>query len=402
MKRIVIIVFLVLILAAGGFFGYRTYFSQKKKPQFRTEAVSLGSITSQVVANGTVNPVTLVPVGSQVSGPIIKLFVDFNSVVRQGQVIAQIDPALFQAKVDQTEADLKNARAVLEKEKTAQADYLRTLNRYKALYKDNLVSQNDLDQTQVKYDLSLALVKTAEAQIETAKANLSSARTNLNYATIRSPVNGTVVNRNVDVGQTVAASLQAPTLFTIAQDLTNMQVDTNVDEADIGRMKTGQTATFTVDSYPGETFSAKVFQIRNAPTTVQNVVTYDVVLRVRNRELKLKPGMTANVTVVIEEKDGILKVPNAALRFKMPIPPAKVKTIEDLKVKWKGLTMLWILDSEKKPKPTFIKPGISDGKDTEIAHGRLKEGDVVITEIQSDKSKKGSANQQQTAPRMRF
>jgi HlyD family secretion protein len=401
MKRILIIVFLVLILAAGGFFGYQTYFSTKKTPRFKTEALSRGSITSQVVATGTVNPVTLVQVGSQVSGTILKLYVDFNSVVGEGQIIAQIDPALFQAKVDQTEADLKNAQAVLENQKVTLADAQRTLSRYKALFKDNLVSQNDQDQAQVKHDQSVALVKTAEAQIETARANLTSARTNLNYATIRSPVKGTVVNRNVDVGQTVAASLQAPTLFTIAQDLTNMQVDTNVDEADIGRLKTGQTATFTVDSYPGENFSAKVFQVRNAPTTVQNVVTYDVVLRVRNKDLKLKPGMTANVSVLIEEKETVLKIPNTALRFKMPIPSSKVKTIEDLKQKWKGLTMIWTLDAEKKPKPTFIKPGISDGKYTEMANGRLKEEDVVITELLSDKDKKGPAGQQ-TAPRMRF
>jgi HlyD family secretion protein len=402
MKRMVIIAVLVLLLAGGGFFGYRTYFNQDKSPKYKTEAISKGSITSQVVATGTVNPVTLVQVGSQVSGTILKLFVDFNSVVREGQVIAQIDPALFQAKVDQTEADLKNARAVLENQKVALTDTQRTLARYKTLFKDDLVAQNDLDQAQVKYDQAVASVKTAEAQIGSAKANLASARTNLDYATIRSPVNGTVVNRNVDVGQTVAASLQAPTLFTIAQDLTNMQVDTNVDEADIGRMKTGQTATFTVDSYPGETFTAKVFQVRNAPTTVQNVVTYDVVLRVSNLDLKLKPGMTANVSVLIEEKDGILRVPNTALRFKMPLPPSKTGSIDELRKKWKGWSMLWIFEPEKKPRPTFIKPGISDGKYTEIARGRLKEGDLVITETQTDKEKKGAGSPPQAAPRMRF
>ena len=370
--------------------------------QYETARVERGPLVARVVATGTLSARVTVQVGSQVSGTIIKLHADFNSVVRNGQIIAQIDPALFQAKVDQTEADLKNARASLEKEKTSQADSLRTLNRYKTLYKDNLVSQNDLDQAQVKYDLSIALVKVAEAQIETARANLSSARINLNYTTIRSPVKGTVVNRNVDVGQTVAASLQAPTLFTIAQDLTNMQVDTNVDEADIGRLKMGQTATFTVDSYPGEPFSAKVSQIRNAPTTVQNVVTYDVVLGVKNPELKLKPGMTANVSIIIEEKDGVVKIPNAALRFKMPVPPSKNKTMEELKKKWKGWSMLWILDPEKKPKPTFIQPGISDGKSTEMARGRLKEGDLIITELQTDKEKKGSAGQPQASPRMRF
>ena len=401
MKRTVIILFIILIVGAGTFFGFRTYQAKKQAPRYKTEAVTRGSIVSQVIATGTVNPVTLVQVGSQVSGTIIKLYADFNSVVRQGQVIAQIDPALFQAKVDQSEADLKNARASLEKEKTSLADNLRTFKRYQALLKDNLVSQNDLDQAQLKYDLSLAQVKVAEAQIETAKANLSSAKTNLNYTTIRSPVNGTVVARNVDVGQTVAASLQAPTLFTIAQDLTNMQVDTNVDEADIGRLKVNQAATFTVDSYPGEMFKAKVSQVRNAPTTVQNVVTYDVVLGVRNTELKLKPGMTANVSVIIEEKDGIIKIPNAALRFKMPVPPSKNKNIEELKKKWKGWSMLWTLESENKPRPTFIKSGINDGQYTEMAQGRLKEGDLIITDLLTDKDKK-NASGQQSAPRMRF
>jgi HlyD family secretion protein len=401
MKRNIIIGALIILLAAGGFFGYRAYFSGSKSPRFKTESVNSGSITSQVVATGTVNPVTLVQVGSQVSGTIQKLFVDFNSVVREGQIIARIDPALFQAKVDQSQADLINARAVLENQKVTLADTQRTLERYKSLYKDNLVARNDLDQAQVKYDQAIAAVKTAEAQIGSAQANLASARTNLNYSIIRSPVNGTVVNRNVDVGQTVAASLQAPTLFTIAQDLTNMQVDTNVDEADIGRMKTGQTATFTVDSYPGETFTAQVFQVRNAATTVQNVVTYDVVLRVKNPDLKLKPGMTANVSIVIDEKDGVLKVPNAALRFKMPLSGSRANTIEDLRKKWKGWSMLWIYEAEKKPRPTFIKPGISDGKYTEIAQGRLKEGDLIITEIITEKDKKGAAGQQ-SAPRMRF
>lgn len=401
MKRIVIVVVIIAIIGGGAFWGFRTYQAKKQTPRYKTEAVTRGALISQVIATGTVNPVTLVQVGSQVSGTIIKLYADFNSVVRKGQVIAQIDPALFQAKVDQTSADLKNARASLEKEKTSLADNLRNLNRYKTLYTDNLVSRNDLDQAQLKYDLSISQVKVVEAQIETAKANLSSAKTNLDYTTIRSPVNGTVVNRNVDVGQTVAASLQAPTLFTIAQDLTNMQVDTNVDEADIGRLKVDQAATFTVDSYPGETFKAKVSQVRNAPTTVQNVVTYDVVLGVRNPELKLKPGMTANVSVIIEEKEGVIKIPNAALRFKMPLPPSKSKPIEDLKKKWAGWAMLWTLESENKPSPTFIKSGINDGQYTEMAKGRLKEGDLIITDMVAGKDKKNSSGQQ-SAPRMRF
>ena len=338
--------------------------------------------------------------GSQVSGAIIKLYADFNSVVRQGQVIAQIDPALFQARVDQGEADLKNARAVLENEKTSLADNLRTLHRYKTLFQADLVAQTDLDQAQTKYDLSIATQKTAQAQIETAQANLSSARTNLNYTTIRSPVNGTVVARNVDVGQTVAASLQAPTLFTIAQDLKEMQVDTNVDEADIGRVKLGQAASFTVDSYPGEPFNAQVSQVRNAPTTVQNVVTYDVVLRVKNSELKLKPGMTANVSLIIEEKEDVLKIPNAALRFKPPrkeggAPPPDVK-------KQKKGSVVWILSPENKPAPVPIKSGITDGQFTEVVGGKLKEGDAVITELlQNNKKAEAKGSQGQPAGPMR-
>ena len=318
MKKIVIVLIIIIVLGGGGFWGYRTYQAKKQAPQFKTEAVARGSIVSQVIATGTVNPVTLVQVGSQVSGTIFKLFADFNSTVRKGQVIAQIDPALFQARVDQAEADLKNFQAQLENQKTSLADNLRTLNRFKALFKDNLVSQNDLDQAQLKYDLSIAQGKTIQAQIESAKAALSTARINLNYTTIRSPVNGTVVARNVDVGQTVAASLQAPTLFTIAQDLEKMQIDTNVDEADIGKVQVGQFAFFTVDAFPGEPFKAKVFQVRNAPTTVQNVVTYDVVLMVRNPELKLKPGMTANVNIIMEKKDNVLMIPNSVLKFRMP------------------------------------------------------------------------------------
>jgi len=437
MKRIAVIIGLVMVLGGASFAGYRFYKNQNQNLQFKTEKVQKGALSAQVIATGTVNPVTLVQVGSQVSGAIIKLYADFNSVVRkgqviatgtvnpvtlvqvgsqvsgaiiklyadfnsvvrQGQVIAQIDPALFQAKVDQGEADLKNARASLEKEKTSLADNLRTLQRYKTLFQTELVAQTDLDQAQTKYDLSIATQKTAQAQIETAQANLSSARTNLNYTTIRSPVNGTVVARNVDVGQTVAASLQAPTLFTIAQDLKEMQVDTNVDEADIGRVKLGQTASFTVDSYPGEPFSAQVSQVRNAPTTVQNVVTYDVVLRVKNSELKLKPGMTANVSLIIEEKEDVLKIPNAALRFKPPrkeggAPP-------DIKKQKKG-SVVWVLSPENKPTPVPIKSGITDGQFTEVVGGKLKEGEAVITELlQNNKKAEAKGSQGQPSGPMR-
>jgi HlyD family secretion protein len=397
MKKILIIVIIVMVLGAGGFWGYRTYQAKKQAPQFKTEVVSRGSIVSQVIATGTVNPVTLVQVGSQVSGTIKKLYADYNSVVKRGQIITQIDPALFQAKVDQTMADLNNIQTLLENQKTSLADNLRTLNRYKALFKDQLVSQNDLDQAQLKYDLSLASVKATQAQIESAKANLASARINLNYTTIRSPVNGTIVARNVDVGQTVAASLQAPTLFTIAQDLEKMQVDTNVDEADIGKVQVGQFASFTVDAFPGEPFKAKVFQVRNAPTTVQNVVTYDVVLMVRNPDLKLRPGMTANVNIIMEKKDDILMIPNSVLKFRMP--PSMLATMFKGRTRQpkldpsripKDIRGLWVPQPGKNPRMVVVRTGSSDGKNTEITvlRGELKEKDLVISELlKNDKDK---------------
>jgi len=402
MKRILIISAIILVVGVGGFFGYRTYQAKEKKPQYKTEAVSRGSIISQVIATGTVNPVTLTQVGSQVSGTIKKLYADFNSVVKKGQVVAQIDPSLFQAKVDQVAADLKNAQAQLENQRTAMDDNLRTLNRYKALFKDQLVSQNDLDQAQLKYDLSLAQIKATEAQIESAKANLSTARINLNYTTIQSPVNGTVVARNVDVGQTVAASLQAPVLFTIAQDLTNMQVDTNVDEADIGKVQVGQTSNFTVDAFPTETFKAEVLQVRNAPTTVQNVVTYDVVLGAKNPDLKLKPGMTANVTIIIEKKDDVLMIPNSVLKFRMP-PAMLASMAKSANRKYtpidpnripKNVRALWVPQEGKNPRPVLVRTGSSDGKNTEITvlRGNLKEKDTVISELLKDGKNQSQAN----------
>jgi HlyD family secretion protein len=390
MKKILIILAIVLVLGAGAFFGYRAYSTKNKAPEYKTETVTRGSIVSQVIATGTVNPVTLVQVGSQVSGTIKKLSADYNSAVKKDQVIAQIDPALFQAKVDQAEADLKNIQTLLENQKTSLSDNLRTLNRTKALFKDQLVSQNDLDQAQLKYDLSSASVKATQAQIESARATLATTKINLNYTTIRSPVNGTVVARNVDVGQTVAASLQAPTLFTIAQDLEKMQVDTNVDEADIGKVKVGQFAFFTVDAFPGESFKAKVFQVRNAPTTVQNVVTYDVVLMVRNPELKLKPGMTANVNIIMEKKDDVLMIPNSVLKFRMP--PAKLAAMFKGRTRQpqfdpsripKNIRGLWVPQPDKNPRLVIVRTGSSDGKNTEITvlRGELKEKDQVISEL---------------------
>ncbi len=401
LKKIITILIILVLAAGGGGFYYWLNQKNSSAVQFKTEAVERGAITSQVMATGTVNPVTLVQVGSQVSGSIIKLLADFNTQVRKGQVIAQIDPALSQAKVDQGKADLKYAEVAVDREKTNLAENLRTLKRYQTLLKNQLISQMEVDTTQTKVDLSQEAIRAAKAQIEQARANLATAQTNLNYTTIRSPVDGIVVARNVDVGQTVAASLQAPTLFTIAQDLREMEVHTNVDEADIGRIKTGQEAKFTVDAYPGETFTAKVLQIRNAPSTIQNVVTYDVVLRLKNPHLKLKPGMTANVSIIIEEKENVLKVPNAALRFKPPQtaktrPPQGTRPTQEGRKTGPG-QVVWVLGPQKNPVRVGVQTGISDGQYTEIVQGKLKEGDPVIIESTAAGKAKGTRQQNQTS-----
>jgi HlyD family secretion protein len=334
---------IICVLLAGGFLLYQFLGQKGSNQKFRTMKVERGEISSIVTATGTINPVITVLVGSQVSGTIKALYADFNSRVKEDQVIAQIDPAIFQAQVDQAkanvlnteanvlniQANLRNAQANLVKADVAVLDTKRTLDRNQPLVERKVIAQSTMDTAQTNYDTAVAQQESAKAQIESAKAQVEStkaqvaqtkaalklAETNLRYTTIRSPVNGTVISRNVDVGQTVAASLQAPTLFTIAKDLTQMQADTNFSEADIGRIGQGQEATFTVDAYPERTFRGKVSEIRNAPQTVQNVVTYDVVIQVDNKDLKLKPGMTANVTIMVAHREGVLKIPNAALRF---------------------------------------------------------------------------------------
>ncbi|HSX78256.1 MAG TPA: efflux RND transporter periplasmic adaptor subunit, partial [Candidatus Saccharimonadia bacterium] len=364
---------LVLVLVLGGVAGggYLYYEGQQQPPRYLTAAVERGAITTTVNATGIVNAVTTVQVGSQVSGTIQKLFVDFNSPVKEGEVITQIDPAPLATKVAQARANVasaaaavqvaqattvnakaavetaqanaESARANIDKSKVALADARRILERNKEMVRKSLIAQNDLDTAQATYDGAVAQLKSSEAQMEAvagqvksasaqrrlaeaqelaaaaqvdqAKAALQAAELDLEHTTIRAPVNGIVVSRSVDVGQTVAASLQAPVLFLIAQDLTQMQVDTNVSEADIGRVRVGQRVTFAVDAYQNITFTGEVTQVRNAPITVQNVVTYDAVVQVANPDLRLKPGMTANVSFLVAERQDVIKVPTAALRF---------------------------------------------------------------------------------------
>ena len=359
MKKKIIFWVILILLIAGGAWGYIYFYKDKDQAvKYRTAKVERGSISAFVTANGTINPVITVLVGSQVSGTIQKLYADYNSRVKKDQPIAQIDPAIFQAQVSQAKAKVENARASflngqadiatarsniesskanVIKARVSVDDTKRNLNRSLELFARNLVSASDRDSAQTAYDSAQALFeaaqaqeKASEAQLDSAKAKLEAARAqikqaeaelelaqvNLDHTKISAPVTGIVISRNVDVGQTVAASLQAPTLFTIAQDLTEMQVDTNVSEADIGRVAIGQEATFTVDAFPNLTFRGKVTDIRNAPVTVQNVVTYDVVIQVKNQELKLRPGMTANASILVAQRENVLKILNAVLRFR--------------------------------------------------------------------------------------
>ncbi|MDA8155007.1 MAG: efflux RND transporter periplasmic adaptor subunit [Actinomycetota bacterium] len=370
-KMIYILAAIVLAFAAVVFFVKR---DGQKGPLYKTQTVTRGDIKATVTATGTVNPVVNVSVGTQVSGTIKKLYADFNSKVKKGQLLALIDPATFEAQVGQAQANLFSAQANLDKAKATEVDAKRTMLRNKTLLAQNLVAQSDFDTAQTNYLTAQASTEAAKGQVRQAQAALKVAQTNLAYTKIVSPVDGTVVSRNVDVGQTVAASFQTPTLFTIARDLRKMQIDTSVNEADVGGIRTGQAVEFTVDAYPDSIFKGKVSQVRIAPITVQNVVTYDVVITVDNSDLRLIPGMTANVSIITDVEKNVLRVPNAALRFRMP-----GKTAGQGAGGAGGGQVVWALAGVK-PVPVRIKPGLSDGNYTQVVSGRLPEGAKVIVE----------------------
>src|SRR5437870_1883990 len=346
---------------------------QKGAANYQTATVTRGPLTQAVTATGTLNPVVNVQVGSQVSGNIAKLFADFNSQVKAGDVVAQIDPALFQATVTQAEGDVASAQAALELAKV-------NATRTQELFAKKNSAQADLDQAMANLHQSEANVKIKQGALDKAKADLD-------HCSITSPVDGVVISRNVDVGQTVAASLQAPVIFTIANDLTKMQIDANVAEADVGVVTIDQNVDFSVDAFPNRTFHGKVVQVRNAPITVQNVVTYDTVIGVNNADLKLKPGMTANVSIVIAHKDDVLKISNAALRYRpadAPIPERSASGQNrggaggggSAGPRATGRTVYVLRGS--KAEPVQIKTGISDGTTTEVLEG-LADKDRGIT-----------------------
>ncbi len=344
---------------------------------YRTAEVVKGPLTQAVTATGTLNPVLNVQVGSQISGNVSKLYADYNSNVKAGQVIAEIDPELFQAAVMQTQGDLQSAQAGLELAKL-------NADRMADLVQKQTTSQSELDQ-------AIATLHQAEANVMIKQGALNRAQTDLDHCKITSPIGGTVISRSVDVGQTVAASLSAPVIFTIANDLAKMQIDTNVAEADVGVIEQDQEVEFTVDAFPNRTFHGQVVQVRNAPTTVQNVVTYDTVIGVNNADLKLKPGMTANVSIIVVHRDNVLKVSNAALRFHPPEAPPEVAPEAGRgasggrrggkrgggKIAQPTEKTIYVLKSGA-PQPVKIKTGVTDGTFTEVTAG-VKAGDQAIT-----------------------
>ncbi len=450
-----------MVVGFGGIGTWKFFTVKADKPTYIFGFVDRGDIVSQVMAQGTLAAVITVDVGSQVSGTIAELHADFNSEVKKGQVLAKLNQDLFQADVQQQEANvhtaeaqlnddlaaIASAEADLQKAKVDVLDKQHKYNRQKELFDQDLISRDDYETAQAALDSSVAAQKAAEAALDSAKSKhkedearlvqargaLETARVNLEHTIITSPISGTIINRAVDVGQTVAASFSAPVLFSIGEDLTKMQVNTSIDEADVGNLRPGMAAAFTVDAYPGRDFEGKISQIRLAATTVNNVVTYDAVIDVPNPDLLLKPGMTANVRIVIEKAGGVLKVPNSALRFKptltddqmqqafskageekfwgfyrksrqqsaAPLPvnaaggmrgnsgPGRSQLMRDsgntTRTVMRGRRVpLWVLGADMSLQPVVVKLGITDGVGTQIDDAKLKQGDRIIVGYEFD------------------
>lgn len=362
---IVCLLLLIIIIKSGN-----------KTKQYETQPIEKHTITQVVEASGTINPVNIVSVGSTVSGPISKIYVDYNSMVKKGQLLAEIDPRLSKQTVEQNRAAIASAQANL-RDMQANAEMSRkSLRRYQNLYKRNFVPKSELDQAINDYKSDMAKISSARADIAKAQAQCRGAELSLSYTKIVAPVDGMIISREIDVGQAVAASFQAPELFTIAQDLQKMQIEVNVSEADIGKVKEGQDVEYTLDGYPDTTFKGKVTQVRISPTTVSNVVTYSVIVGVDNKDLKLKPGMTANVSIITAKHENVLCVPNFALKF-TPNP-------EGPKYEKQGI---WVLIKHHLER-IEIATGLSDDSYTEVISPYIKEGDTVVVGIKGKKDKK--------------
>ena len=375
--------YIAIVIVAASVISLTTFgiLKSKNKVNYVTRPVEKCTITQYVEASGTINPVNTFSVGSTVSGLIKAIYVDYNSEVTKGQLLAEIDPRTFEASVQQQQAQITNAQANLARMNAVTVMSKKTLDRYRNLYSKNFIAKSELDQAESDYLANVAQVNAARAQIAQFQASYKTAQTNLEYTKIIAPVSGTIISRKIDVGQPVAASFQAPELFTIAQDLTEMQIEVNVSEADIGKVKEGQSVTYTLDGYPDKTFEGKVSQVRLASTTTSNVVTYPVIVSVENLDNILKPGMTANVSIITERKEDILCVPNIALKF---TPDATGQKYQN-----QGI---WVLSNRKKPERIDITQGISDDSMTEISSDQISEGTKVIIETKGKGAKSGGNN----------
>jgi len=436
MKKKIIIGVIILVVIAGIVLGF-TLFNRNKNNdiKYKREAIDRGDIEAMVVTTGSLNPVIIVDVGSQVSGKIAELYADFNSEVKAGQVIAQLDQSLFLTRVKQNEANHESAKASLEKARVTLDNSQKKYDRALELFEKDLISFEEKEDSETQYFSAKADVQSAEAKLKQAKSQLDSSGVDLTYTVIKSPIDGIVISRNINVGQTVAASFQAPVLFQIANDLSKMQVECSVDEADIGKVKEDQSVSFTVDAFPEDTFTGKVSQVRFSPEVIQNVVTYTTIVEVDNPEMKLRPGMTATVSVVVGEAKNVLRVPSAALRFNPSLSPEEMREIwenlrKEMMARGGGSTpagesddrrssqmhsgqrppsggqftgrmgsgmhggqrkppsRVWI-EENGKLKPIFLRIGVTDNSYTQIIRGNLKEGQEVITGKGSD-SKRSS------------
>ena len=370
----------ICILIGILFVGFISFSAAKKNHvEYETAEIQRRTITQVVETSGTINPVNTVSVGSTVSGLISAIYVDFNSKVTKGQLLAEIDPRTFQATVDQNAANVASARAELANKQAAYEMSAKTLRRYKNLYAKSFIPKSELDQAEADYKADIAQVNAARAKITQTQAQYNQSMVNLNYTKITAPVSGMIISREIDLGQPVAASFQAPELFTIAQDLEKMQIEVNVSEADIGEVKEGQDVTYTLDGYPNSEFYGKVTQVRISPTTVSNVVTYSVIVTVDNSDLKLKPGMTANVSIITAKNENVLAVPNIALKFTPKTDGTKYKS--------QGL---WVKNGLKMERIN-ITTGASDDSYTEVKGENVYEGEKILVGIKGGKKKSNNA-----------
>jgi HlyD family secretion protein len=425
MKKKALVGWVILLVAlSGAAFGIWRWQASHAAPEvtYRTAPVERRRIVAKVTASGTLQATVTVTVGAQVSGRVAKLNADFNSTVKKGELIAKIDPQLFMAAVEQQQANYVAATADVKRAEAQQKDAELNVKRARNLNEQGLASASELQTAETAVSVAVAQTEVSRAALKQQAASLNQAQVNLSFTDIHSPIDGVVISRNVDVGQTVASSLQAPVLYTIAEDLKKMQVHTSVAEGDVGRLQPGMETWFTVDAFPGQRFKGKVSQIRNAAQTVQNVVTYDAVIDVPNEDLRLRPGMTATTTIVFAEKPDVIAIPNTAIRFKPPselasaMASASAAPAASLSVTAAGVEppakrehrrppqsvdspdrTIYVLRSGH-PEPVEVKTGLSDGTITEIASGDLKEGDAVVIEATVGGKPAGSSTGQ--PPRM--